>query len=103
MRLYDRNLIIGRLITHLNRHMHNLLSYGFAYFLPKWQLVDGLKGQLISVSQPSGVISGVAQGIDDAGQLIIVDADGDTHVLSSGETSIVGASGARPPEHYRHS
>lgn len=86
--LYDRNLIIGRLITHLNRYLQHLISHGFAYFLPKWQLVDGLKGRLITVSQSSGSISGIAQGIDHTGQLIIIDSHGNTHALSSGDTSI---------------
>ena len=85
---YDRNLIIGRLIIHLNRYLQCLISNGFVYFLSKWHMVDALKGQLITVSQPSGPISGIAQGIDHTGHLIIIDSNGNTHALSSGDTSI---------------
>jgi len=85
---YDRNLIIGRLIVHLNHHLQCLISHGFSYFLSKWQMVDGLKGKLITVSQPSESMSGIAQGIDHTGQLIIIDSNGNTRALSSGDTSI---------------
>lgn len=85
---HDRNHIIGRLIHHLNQYLQQLITNGFVFFLEQWQAVDGLKGHLITVSQPTGILSGIVQGVNNTGQLIIIDTNGTPHNLSSGDTTL---------------
>lgn len=87
-KLQNRNQIIGRLIEHLHQHIQCLQTSGLKPFLEKWHAVDGLYGQWITVSTPTQMISGFAEGIDELGRLILADRHGELHYLSSGETSL---------------
>lgn len=84
----DRNLVIARLIIHLNNFLDEFMMKGFAAFITKWNLVDGLKGHMITVSHHTGSIQGKANGVNESGQLILIDDMGTTHYLSSGDTSL---------------
>jgi BirA family biotin operon repressor/biotin-[acetyl-CoA-carboxylase] ligase len=84
----NRNRIIGRLIEHLHQQLQRLITSGLTPFLDQWQQVDALYGKLITVSTQGSKISGRANGIDDAGRLILVDGENHAHYLSSGEASI---------------
>lgn len=86
--LYDRNIIIGRLIHHVYYHLRQFITHGLVYFAQRWKNVDQLDGQFISVSTPAGKISGYAKGIDEIGQLILMDNNNIQHHLSSGETTL---------------
>ena len=85
---FDRNELIAQLITQMDNDLKQFLTHGFGFFMPAWQGVDYLYGQLITVSQPTGFLSGKANGINEAGQLILIDNEGETHYLSSGDTSL---------------
>ncbi len=87
-KLIDRNQVIARLIIHLDQHVKCFLEKGFAAFIPKWQQHDYLYNQLINVSQGTNRISGTAQGVNELGQLILIDPLGTRHYLSSGDTSL---------------
>lgn len=86
--LHDRNILIGQLIQNLNFHLQQLLTRGFSSFLTQWQNVDALKGQQITISQQERKLTGLAYGVNETGQLILVEANGDRHALSSGDTSL---------------
>jgi BirA family biotin operon repressor/biotin-[acetyl-CoA-carboxylase] ligase len=85
---FNRNALIAQLIIQLDNHLHQLFTQGFPSFIPDWQKTDYLYGQQITVSQPSGLFSGTANGVNEAGQLLLIDDEGITHCLSSGETSL---------------
>lgn len=87
-KLFDRNLLITELIIQLDQHIQQFLQVGFEPFIATWQQFDSLYQKQITVSQPLQTISGVAQGINQMGQLILIDKQGVTHYLSSGETSL---------------
>lgn len=84
---FDRNVIIARLITRLIQHLERFSNQGFLPFLPVWQQTDDVYGKMIHVTQPTGSLSGIAKGVNEGGQLILIDESGKTHYLSSGETS----------------
>lgn len=85
---FDRNLLLANLIVHLDLHLTKFLATGFAQFAADWQAVDYLQEQFIKVSQPTGIISGYACGVNDLGQLCLQDSEGKLHHLSSGDTSL---------------
>lgn len=85
---HDRNPIIGKLTVNLIQHLNQLIKEGFSSFTRQWQKVDNLKGKPISLIKPSGIITGVSQGIDQSGCLIIIDETGKTHVISSGDATL---------------
>lgn len=87
-RYLDRNVLIGNLITHLNQHLQTFIEYGFTAFLSNWHNYDYLYGASIAISQPTGVLHGIACGVNADGQLILIDEMNVTHCLSSGDTSL---------------
>lgn len=85
---FDRNLLVAYLIHHLHHYLKKFFSQGFTAFLPQWQKVDYLYNKMITVSQPTGPLHGKAHGVNEMGQLLLVDEKGKTHYLSSGDTSL---------------
>ena len=86
----DRNALIAGLLSHLNEFLTEFMLQGFNAFILRWQSIDYLHGQLITVSQPTGTLTGTAHGVNKAGQLILIDEAGIKHDLSSGDTSLHG-------------
>lgn len=84
----DRNQLIASLIIQLEQFLNEFMQQGFVAFMSKWQQVDYLQGQMITVSQPTGHLSGTAAGVNEMGQLILIDEKGNRHYLSSGDTSL---------------
>ncbi|CDZ78826.1 Bifunctional protein BirA [Legionella massiliensis] len=85
---YDRNGLIANLILSLNHYMDKFLLSGFTVFMDEWHTLDYLQDQQITVSQPTGSISGQACGVNEQGQLCLRDNQGTMHYLSSGDTSL---------------
>jgi BirA family biotin operon repressor/biotin-[acetyl-CoA-carboxylase] ligase len=86
--LLDRNELVARLITHLHLFLTKFMSQGFAAFMTQWQEVDYLQDKMVTVTNHAGVVSGRANGVNETGQLILVDERGILHYLSSGDTSL---------------
>lgn len=87
-RYVDRNRLIADLIASLIQYLEQFKEEGFHGFRQQWLDVDLLKGQAITVSQPAGVLLGRAFGVNDAGQLCLMDEEGRMHYLSSGDASL---------------
>lgn len=85
---FDRNILIGKLIMQLARHIEQFSLHGFSHFLATWQSLDYLAGKMITVSHPLGVLEGSATGINKFGQLLLLDKNDITHELSAGDTSL---------------
>ena len=90
----DRNLVIARLIIKLNNFLEEFMIKGFAAFITEWNSVDCLKDQMITVSHHAGSLRGKANGVNESGQLILIDDIGTTHYLSSGDTSLHSMEGS---------
>ena len=84
----DRNLVIAQLIIQIDHFFNEFMLQGFAGFIKKWHSMDYLQDQMITVSNPTGLLSGRSQGVNEIGQLVLVDEAGVTHYLSSGDTSL---------------
>lgn len=85
---FDRNVLIARLIIHLNNYLNTFMREGLSECLPIWKQRDYLSEQWITVSTPNGLLSGQAKGVNQWGNLIIIDETGHKHELSSGEVSL---------------
>ncbi len=85
---FDRNLLVSRLIIELHKHIQEFIAHGLPAFQSRWQKTDYLYGQVVTVWHPLGPLTGKAHGINNAGQLILIDENGTTHYLSSGDTSL---------------
>jgi BirA family biotin operon repressor/biotin-[acetyl-CoA-carboxylase] ligase len=86
--VYDRNILIGGLIHSLLDFLSSYEQHGWERFSPNWEQVDALFGVDLILQRANQTISGVAQGVNEQGQLIILDEHGVTHEVSSGEVII---------------
>lgn len=85
---FNRNHLVAALINKLNQYITQFMNNDLNYFMDEWNEVDYLAGKAITVTQPSATLSGRAAGINSIGQLILIDASGIEHRLSSGDTSL---------------
>lgn len=86
---FDRNRIIALLLKSLEEHIQRFMKEGFTAFLPQWEPVDYLKDKPIQVVRHDQVTAGIAQGIDEQGQLVVRDENMTMHFFSTGDASIV--------------
>lgn len=68
----------------LNRHLNHWVNAGRARTLSAWRRRDALRGREIAWDGGSGV----ADGIEDSGDLVVVAAGGDRVVLGAGEVHL---------------
>jgi BirA family biotin operon repressor/biotin-[acetyl-CoA-carboxylase] ligase len=85
---FDRNAIIAKLLTTLSDYLSRFSQEGLLTFMDEWKKYDYLYGKKITLSHISGKYTGIAQGINELGQLKLRDDQGVLHLLSSGDTSI---------------
>jgi BirA family biotin operon repressor/biotin-[acetyl-CoA-carboxylase] ligase len=85
---WDRNVLIAHVLVQLHQHIQQLMTHGLPSFFSTWQSLDYLYGRHVMVSHQAKPLSGQAHGIDEKGQLIVIDESGVTHVLSSGDTTL---------------
>ncbi len=83
----DRNKLIADLITQLHQHLEHFSRKGFAAFHDAWNQHDYLRHRTVCVTNPSGTLKGQVLGVNEMGFLLLEDAYGTTHMLSSGDTS----------------
>jgi len=86
---FDRNTMIAHLLFQLDTYIKQLIEYGLNSFTDEWNNVDYLKQQYISIIKQNQTLEGHANGIDELGQLILIDSKGKRHHLNSGDASIV--------------
>lgn len=83
-----RNALVSLLLEALLTQLALFEEFGFAYFQEEWEKWDGLRGKPVTLTftdQP--VVSGIAQGIDEKGALLL--QTGDTLVpFHGGEVSV---------------
>ena len=84
----DRNTLLAMLITKLDQQLQVFSKQGFHAYKKAWHAHDYLYDRTITLSKPDGTLTGRAQGVDDMGHLLLIDKQGVTHTLSSGDTSL---------------
>ena len=86
----SRNRLVAGLIDRLARDLPQLDASGFDSFAGQWRQFDALAGRTVHVAiAGSEHFVGLAQGIDAQGRLL-VDHDGRTRALGSGEVRVRG-------------
>jgi len=83
-----RNLLAGLIIDELLRQLPVYVASGFPAFLPEWRKHDMLAGNSTVIHTAQTEISGVAQGINHAGELVVRVEDGAMHTFRCGEVSV---------------
>lgn len=83
----DRNHLGGRLISHLIHVLREFESNGLGTLLDEWRMYDAFYGREVSIHQPSGVVSGIARGVDETGALLL-ELGGGFRRFHSGEVSL---------------
>lgn len=83
----SRNALASLLIGTLFRDISLFAENGFGPFKAHWEQVDGLKGQVVSVTGGGGPTRGVVKGIDKRGALLL-DTGAEILRLHSGEVSL---------------
>jgi len=85
---FDRNRLIGRLVTMLDAACREFEHSGFAPFASRWQALDALRGRRVRVRLADGKeLKGVADGVTGQGLLRVVH-DGVTREVNAGEVSV---------------
>lgn len=87
-KVFDRNQLISEIIINLHADYYKFLQYGFKVFKKRWATYDILYKQEIKVKILNEVISGIALGVNDSGELILLTSTGKEVYLTSGEASL---------------
>lgn len=85
----DRNVLCAHLIDQLFRDLNRFELHGLKDFLPLWRARDYLFQKHVTLQTPLSLITGMAQGVDEVGRLIVRLTDGTQQLMTSGEATIV--------------
>lgn len=67
----SRNVLAGTLLHHLLQAIQQFQARGLTPFIEEWQKHDMISGKTIQLQLPNEIITGVAQGIDHTGALLV--------------------------------
>jgi BirA family transcriptional regulator, biotin operon repressor / biotin---[acetyl-CoA-carboxylase] ligase len=84
----DRSLLAADLLERLHHMLETFPDKGFASWRERWLALDGLAGQRVSVTTASGSVSGLGQGVDGSGALVLLGDDGRIERFHGGEVSL---------------
>jgi len=87
-RRIDRSLLVREIILELDRR-YQLFLADRAGVLTAWEGLNITLGKQVAVSGAGESLTGVAQGIDDEGRLIIRLQDGSLRAVSAGDVTIL--------------
>ncbi len=85
----DRNLLLINLISNLLNYLNRFEQYGLTEFITEWHHADYLFNKKITLHCMKNNISGLAQGINHHGHLLIKTEEGLTKAYASGDSFIV--------------
>ncbi len=84
----DRNTICAELIRQLLLYLKRFSSSGLTVFIDEWQQRDVLYQQPVTVISGIQEYSGLGQGIDAHGHLLLKMTDGSVQSFASGDTTL---------------
>ncbi len=85
----SRNQLAGVLVERLLINLQQFQKHGTSEFCEKWKALDYLFGKQISISTATNSISGIAQGINEQGQLLLLTTSSVITPISAGEASVL--------------
>jgi BirA family biotin operon repressor/biotin-[acetyl-CoA-carboxylase] ligase len=83
----DRSYLIANLLNHLVRDLTGFSRFNTTLFMQKWTEWDYLKNKTVNVHTNNEMLTGIANGIDQAGRLLLM-VDGTVQAFSSAEVSV---------------
>jgi len=86
-----RNVLAASVLNQTFLALRQFQQQGIASLRDDWQTRDVYRGRSVVLITPTRWIEGVAQGINDKGQLLLQQADGVTASYSGGELSLRAA------------
>lgn len=90
----DRALLIADLLQYLDRHLATVLERGLGSLHAELERHDALLGERVE----SDAGSGLAEGIDQDGRLLVRDAHRNIHAWSFGEVHLAKVTPSDPPD-----
>ncbi|MDA7742128.1 bifunctional biotin--[acetyl-CoA-carboxylase] ligase/biotin operon repressor BirA [Francisellaceae bacterium] len=84
----NRNTLAANLISSIHDCANNFDSKGLTHYQTRWNERDYLHGKAVTLKHFKNGVSGVAEGIDAQGHLLIKLSDGEQKTFSSGETTL---------------
>jgi len=82
-----RNKLAATLLNHLMPMISNFEQDSLTRYIDEWRSYDCMKGQDVQIFMGQNVFSGVVEGIDDNGLLLLKDEQGQVKAFASGEVS----------------
>ena len=83
-----RNYLTGLLVNELLKSVPIYEARGLAPFLKEWEQCDVLYNQPVTIHLPSQSIEGVMRGVNEQGELLLLDASGIIQTFAYGEVSV---------------
>jgi BirA family biotin operon repressor/biotin-[acetyl-CoA-carboxylase] ligase len=87
-----RNALAGTLLNHLLPVIADFETVGIKTYLDEWRAYDCLKGLPATLFMAQQPITGIVEGVNDEGLLLLKRADGSIQAFASGEVSFNGVS-----------
>jgi len=82
-----RNKLAAVLLNHLMPTIANFEQDTLEPYLAEWRLYDCMKGQEVNIFMGQKVFTGVVDGIDNNGMLLLANERGEINTFASGEVS----------------
>ncbi len=82
-----RNKLAAELLNHLMPTIANFEHDTLECYLAEWRLYDCMKGQEVDIYMGQQVFTGVVNGIDNNGLLLLANEQGEINAFASGEVS----------------
>jgi len=82
-----RNELAAVLLNHLMPTIANFEQDTFQSYLKEWREYDCMKGKQVDIHMGQQIFSGIVQGINNDGLLLLADKDNDIKTFASGEVS----------------
>ena len=84
----ERNKLTGLVIDKLLSEIPRYIKEGFSAFLPDWRKYDVLRGKLVVIRSRQYEVVGIAEGVNENGELMIRDQYGKSQSFRCGEVSV---------------
>lgn len=84
----DRNYLSGLLLNELFENLPHFQTNGLVPYLDEWNLHDCLAGHDVDLYTPEKTIKGIAQGINEQGELLLLDETQKLQHYCYGEVSV---------------
>lgn len=90
-RTVERNRLVAQIVAELFAGFDKFANQGFAAYRDEWQRCHVHQGKPVRLTQDEKTYTGVAEGVDEHGALLLRDGTGKLRPFHSGDVSLRGA------------